>query len=82
MGKTNETSYDRLRFDIYPSLYNGDQNGLTFIYEDDGISLDYLSENDTNSVQTHFDWAYTSKSNGFAAAYSLILSKCEQELDC
>eukprot|EP01084_Bolivina_argentea_P283337 485212_1 len=67
IGKANEPSFDRLRFDIYPSLSNGDKNGETFIYEDDGITFDYLNENETNSVKTYIDWTYNSKSYEFNA---------------
>lgn len=64
LGRANEANYDRLRFDIFPSLMAMGSN--SFIFEDDGISFNYL--NDTDSVKTEIEWKYDSTLYEFSAS--------------
>ena len=63
LGKANEASFERLRFDIYPSLKPS--GGSTWIYEDDGISYEYL--NGEQSVRTSMEWVYDDSDFTFTA---------------
>ena len=54
LGRANMASFERLRFDLYPSLTP--KGGSTWIYEDDGITLDYLEGG--HSVRTSMEWSY------------------------
>jgi len=78
LGRANEVSYDRLRFDVYPSLATSNsasQSGSSVLYEDDGITYNYLNNSDTEMntfVETTFAWNYNSASMQFTAS---VISK-------
>ena len=75
-GRANKKAYDHLRFDIYPdfgSNIDASENyqGNAWIYEDDGISMDYLNSSasalQSNSVKTTFDYVFNVSNNVFTA---------------
>ena len=65
LGRANEVNYKRLRFDIFPSLNAVGSN--SFVYEDDGISFDYLNES-AAALQTGIEWKFDSSSFEFTAS--------------
>ena len=57
-----------MRFEIYPeSTVN---HGSTQVYEDDGMTFDYLSGNDSVRVFTYFEYTFDNSKNQFTATVS------------
>eukprot|EP01084_Bolivina_argentea_P279644 478096_1 len=64
IGRAGQPSYDHILWDIFPKPTMDDTFRETFIYEDDGYTLDYL--NNAN-VQTQFNWDFDQTSYKFTA---------------
>ena len=73
VGRANQEYYNHLRFDIYPD-FGGNSDGSVnymgdiWVYEDDGISMDYLtSSGSDNHVKTRFNYVFDVTNNQFSA---------------
>ena len=72
-GRANLAYYSQLRFDIYPDFGGNDGSkdfmGDAWIYEDDGLSMDYLNSESSSevSVQTWFNYSFNVTSNSLKA---------------
>eukprot|EP01084_Bolivina_argentea_P023375 43600_1 len=60
LGRAGNVSYDHIEWNIYPIPNINDYNLQTVLYEDDGISYDYING---SNVLTYFNFTFNSNNN-------------------